>query len=298
PWSRRWAVRKRSWCGWRLRRSIGAAAEGMPRPPGGGPPAGLAGREFKYYLNLIRRARARTKRVVRGYRDADLARSIARTRRNGHRQRLSLPWISTTWPSTSPGSTARSCSCDTCTGIAGRGPDRIAAPAAALRFPRIIGIRAARPSVRHAGNCDLRGMPGGRLMTKPRVRRMRISGMLVGIIVLALAAAAGPARAGWSAPGGALLAPASAGARPLLAIPDGTGGVFAVLAGTGITVQHLDAAGDVVAGWPAAGADVSGGTAFPGGTPCFPQKLPDISATSDGAGGVYVTWGGTPVLTL
>lgn len=127
---------------------------------------------------------------------------------------------------------------------------------------------------------------------------MRISGMLVGIIVLALAAAAGPARAGWSAPGGALLAPASAGARPLLAIPDGTGGVFAVLAGTGITVQHLDAAGDVVAGWPAAGADVSGGTAFPGGTPCFPQKLPDISATSDGAGGVYVTWGGTPVLTL
>src|SRR5262249_45340098 len=72
---------------------IGSDDDGMPLAPGGRPPAGLKGRTFKYYLNLIRRARARTRRTVRGYRDADLARSITRTRRNGQRQRLSPRWI-------------------------------------------------------------------------------------------------------------------------------------------------------------------------------------------------------------
>ena len=127
---------------------------------------------------------------------------------------------------------------------------------------------------------------------------MRTPVQSVAIALAVLAAFACPARSAWDAPGGALLAPASAGARPLLAIADGVGGAFVVLAGQGIAVQHLDAAGDIVAGWPAAGTDVSGGTSLPGGPPCSPQALPDISAASDGAGGVYVTWGGAPVLSL
>ena len=48
---------------------------------------------MKYYLNLIRRARAHTKRALRGFRDADLRRSFVRTRRNGERQRVSVRWI-------------------------------------------------------------------------------------------------------------------------------------------------------------------------------------------------------------
>lgn len=67
--------------------------DGMPLKPGGAPPRGLAGRDFKYYSNLIRRARAHTKRALRGFRDADLPRSFVRTRRNGKRQRVTVGWI-------------------------------------------------------------------------------------------------------------------------------------------------------------------------------------------------------------
>ena len=72
---------------------IGPDDDGMPLEPGGAPPRGLHGHPFKYYLKLIQRARAQTRTHVRRYRDADLARSITRTRRNGQRQRVSLRWI-------------------------------------------------------------------------------------------------------------------------------------------------------------------------------------------------------------
>ena len=72
---------------------IGVDDDGMPLAAGGAPPEGLAGKPFMYYMKLMRRARAHTRRIVRGYRDADLARSITRTRRNGQRQRVSLRWI-------------------------------------------------------------------------------------------------------------------------------------------------------------------------------------------------------------
>lgn len=68
-------------------------ADGMPLKPAAAPPKGLAGRDFKYYLNLIRRARAHTKRALRGFSDADLPRSFLRTRRNGKRQRVTVGWI-------------------------------------------------------------------------------------------------------------------------------------------------------------------------------------------------------------
>ena len=78
-----------------LAKLIGVRLEddGMPLAPGGAPPKDLAGRDFKYYLNLIRRARAHTRRALRGFRDADLRRSFVRTRRNGKRQRVSVRWI-------------------------------------------------------------------------------------------------------------------------------------------------------------------------------------------------------------
>jgi uncharacterized damage-inducible protein DinB len=72
---------------------IGPDDDGMPLKPGGTPPGGLDGQPFKYYLKLIQRARLHTRKVVRGYRDTDLARSMTRTRRNGQRQRLSVRWI-------------------------------------------------------------------------------------------------------------------------------------------------------------------------------------------------------------
>jgi len=73
---------------------LGRDDDGMPNEEyGHRPPAKLKGRSFKYYLNLIRRARVRTRRVVRGFRDADLTRSFVRTRRDGQRQRVNQRWI-------------------------------------------------------------------------------------------------------------------------------------------------------------------------------------------------------------
>ena len=78
-----------------MRRCLGVGTDddGMPLAAGGSPPKGLAGRPLKYYLKLLQLARAHTRKHVRRYADADLARSILRTRRNGQRQRVSLHWI-------------------------------------------------------------------------------------------------------------------------------------------------------------------------------------------------------------
>ena len=68
--------------------------DGMPNEQyGNQPPAKLKSRDLKYYLNLIRRARTRTKGLVCGFRDAELSRMFLRTRRDGKRQRVSQRWI-------------------------------------------------------------------------------------------------------------------------------------------------------------------------------------------------------------
>jgi len=72
---------------------IGTDDDGMPLKPAGTRPKGLDGRDFKYYLKLMQRARAHTRKHVRRLRDADLSRSITRTRRNGQRQRISVRWV-------------------------------------------------------------------------------------------------------------------------------------------------------------------------------------------------------------
>jgi len=79
-----------------LERTLGLTRDddGMPNEQyGNKPPTKLEGRDLKYYLNLIRRARARTKRRVREFRDAELSRMFLRTRRDGKRQRVSQRWI-------------------------------------------------------------------------------------------------------------------------------------------------------------------------------------------------------------
>ena len=124
---------------------------------------------------------------------------------------------------------------------------------------------------------------------------MRSPRKSLAILVVMLATLACPVRAGWEAPGGALVTPVGARTQPLLVIADGAAGVFVVLGGAGIAVQHLDAAGDVVAGWPAAGAQVSS-TVTLTGSPCSPAEFAAVSAAVDGAGGVFITWGGPPIL--
>jgi len=67
--------------------------DGMPLPPRGRPPKGLAGRTLKYYDDLIARARSYTREVSATLTDADLDREVTRTRRDGKVQVLNLRWV-------------------------------------------------------------------------------------------------------------------------------------------------------------------------------------------------------------
>ncbi len=96
--------------------------------------------------------------------------------------------------------------------------------------------------------------------------------------------AAGAAAAGWAANGMHLATTAMDQLTPAIA-DDGAGGAFVAwqdLRGTDadIYLQHVDGTGAVVAGWPASGL----GIAVIAGL----QSAPAV--TSDGAGGVFVTW--------
>ena len=111
---------------------------------------------------------------------------------------------------------------------------------------------------------------------------------------LAFAVLPAPARASWSEPGGAKVVPSG---TPQLAIPDGSGGAFVVCHDEyeHVFAQHLTAAGDLAPGWPAAGAVVCSTGAFRFG--CLVSTLKGLSAATDGAGGLYIAFGGTPVVT-
>ncbi|MFN0057632.1 MAG: DinB family protein [Planctomycetota bacterium] len=62
--------------------------DGMPVAPAGGHPASLAAKQFPDYEQLLRRARAGTHRVLRGWRDAALHEPFAQQGRQ-----LSRAWI-------------------------------------------------------------------------------------------------------------------------------------------------------------------------------------------------------------
>lgn len=72
---------------------IGMDDDGMPLPPGGAPPAGLAGRDLAWYRGLLERARRHTHDRLRDVRDGDLATVHGRTRRNGERQEYNRRWV-------------------------------------------------------------------------------------------------------------------------------------------------------------------------------------------------------------
>jgi uncharacterized damage-inducible protein DinB len=67
--------------------------DGMPIDDGALPPAGLAGKPLSFYVDLLARARAYSRRAITGLADADLDRVILRTRRDGSQHECDMRWI-------------------------------------------------------------------------------------------------------------------------------------------------------------------------------------------------------------
>lgn len=66
--------------------------DGMPLPAGAPPPAGLADRPVEWFHDLLARARAHTRQVVRALADDDLVREIPRPRPDGGTRFLDGMW--------------------------------------------------------------------------------------------------------------------------------------------------------------------------------------------------------------
>jgi beta propeller repeat protein len=97
-------------------------------------------------------------------------------------------------------------------------------------------------------------------------------------------AAGGIGAAGWPANGVKLAATSTNQLAPVI-VADGAGGAFVAwsdlrVADGDVYLQHVDGAGNIVAGWPAAGLAIASGSAA--------QSKP--VAAPDGAGGVFVAW--------
>ena len=67
---------------------IGEEEEGMPLPPGGRPPAALAGRDLTFFLDLLARAQEHTRRACEGLTDELLGHEIVRPPRPDGTQRV------------------------------------------------------------------------------------------------------------------------------------------------------------------------------------------------------------------
>jgi uncharacterized damage-inducible protein DinB len=72
---------------------ISEAEEGLPLPPGGRPPAALAGRDIAYFHAMLEQARVRTREVARGLTDADLERRVTRSRPDGTGRVFNPGWV-------------------------------------------------------------------------------------------------------------------------------------------------------------------------------------------------------------
>lgn len=66
--------------------------DGLPLPPDGVPPAGLANRDIAYFHGLLATARAETKRVARGLSEADLDRRVVRRPGDGTTRLYNVDW--------------------------------------------------------------------------------------------------------------------------------------------------------------------------------------------------------------
>ena len=118
----------------------------------------------------------------------------------------------------------------------------------------------------------------------------------LGLIILV----APVAHAEWTPGTGTLVASAQDPSGHLIAIPDGADGAF-VLSHTSnsftslsVHAHHVSADGAIAPGWPAGGALVctSGNVTFG----CYDQRVNELSACPDGAGGLFVAWGDAPYL--
>ena len=72
---------------------IGGDDDGMPLAAGGAPPAGLAGKSFSFYQDLLDRARAFARRTALSLTDASLDTARERVRKNGDRQQFNVRWV-------------------------------------------------------------------------------------------------------------------------------------------------------------------------------------------------------------
>jgi uncharacterized damage-inducible protein DinB len=67
--------------------------DGLPLPQDGLPPAALQGKDLAYFDDLLRRARANTKRIAAQLTDEDLARQITRPRPDGSTRVFDVDWM-------------------------------------------------------------------------------------------------------------------------------------------------------------------------------------------------------------
>ena len=67
--------------------------EGMPLPPGGLPPAALAGRDHAFFTGALDRARAHTRHVASTLTDTDLERLVTRHRPDGTIRVFNVGWV-------------------------------------------------------------------------------------------------------------------------------------------------------------------------------------------------------------
>lgn len=72
---------------------IGMDDDGMPLPPGGAPPAALAGRGLAWYRDLVARARRYTTEQLRSLPEAALLTVRSRPRRDGGRREVDGRWV-------------------------------------------------------------------------------------------------------------------------------------------------------------------------------------------------------------
>jgi hypothetical protein len=72
---------------------LGMDDDGMPVPPGGGPPANLHGRTLAWYRKLLEKSRAYVTRRWAPLSDRDLTKPVRRTRRDGTKAVTDPRWI-------------------------------------------------------------------------------------------------------------------------------------------------------------------------------------------------------------
>ena len=72
---------------------IGEDDDGMPLADAGTPPVALAGKDASFYLGLLERARAHTKKQTAGLEEADLAQMVRRRRRSGIEEEFNKRWV-------------------------------------------------------------------------------------------------------------------------------------------------------------------------------------------------------------